>query len=198
MKSLINFTKGLEIINPFLNEHSFHFDKYEKGSDSSGEYIKGSFRNQQKKFLIDYRFSIGQILYQYENSIISHTYYLDQLGFKNKKLHTGFLSEDKPEEFNNILHDFYFLVDDFFKGECKKLKEFSKLEDNIIFELDKEIRLKNNIQNDKIRIEKAREQFRTKEFKKSIDIYNLVENRNLLSDLDENIIEFGKRHYDDK
>lgn len=197
MQSLINLTTGLKIINPFLNEHSFYFDKYEKDSDSSGEYFIGSYKNQQKKFIIDYRFSIGQVLYQFGNSIVSHTYYLDQLGFEDKKLHAGFLSEDKPEEFNNILHDFAFLVDDFFIGECKKLKEISKLRDNIIFELDREIREKNSIKNDIIRIEKAREKFRLIEFKKSIDIYNAVVNKNLLTDLDENIIKFAKRHYED-
>ena len=56
MQSLINLTTGLKIINPFLNEHSFYFDKYEKDSDSSGEYFIGSYKNQQKK--IHYRLSL--------------------------------------------------------------------------------------------------------------------------------------------
>ncbi len=63
----------------------------------------------------------GQVLYQFDNAVISHHFYFDQLGFADKKKLTDFLSDDNPEKFQHILHDFNFLIDDFFKGECTKL-----------------------------------------------------------------------------
>ena len=49
----------------------------------------------------------------------------------------------------------HFWLMTFLLANVKKLKEISKLRDNIIFELDREIREKNSIKNDIIRIEKS-------------------------------------------
>jgi len=194
MQTLAGLTKGLKIIEPFLKQHQFEFDNYQNGKDSSGEFTVGIYTNKRKKFLVDYRFSIGQVLYQFDHSIISHPFYLDQLGFADKKRLTDFLSDDKPEVFDHILHDFNFLVDDFFEGECIRLREFAKLQDNVIIELDKEIREENNIRFDIIKIEKARQKFRMKDFPKALELYGAVGHKNLLNDLDEKIMEHCERH----
>lgn len=194
MQLINELTKGLKTIEPFLKGYGFEFEDYKIDKGPDGHFTFASYRNESKKFLIDYRFSIGQVLYQYENSIASHPFYLDQLGFANKKQHINFILDYQLEAFIHILHDFEYLIDDFFIGECIKLKEISKLQDNIITQADRNIRKVNSIRIDNIRIEKARQDFRKKEFENCLDIYRFVDNKDLLVELDYKVIEYCKRH----
>ena len=194
MQLLKNLTKGLEILEPFLKEYGFELDEYDIEKNAEGHFTSVAYRNERKKLIIDYRFDIGQVLYQYDNSVVSHPFYLDNLGFADKKHKKDFLSDHNLEVFNDILHDFEYLVDDFFKGECNKLKEIAELKDNSITEVDRKVRKENSIRIDTIRIEKAREEFRKKEFKISLDIYKFVDNRNLVAELDNKIIEYCMRN----
>lgn len=188
-----DISSGLEILNPFLKGYGFEFDKYNFDDSSEGTLGIASYKNENKKFIIDYRFSVGQILYQFATFIVSHPFYLDNLGFTNKKKYRGHLQDQKQEEFNQLLFDFEYLLDDFFKGKCEKLKEISELQENIITEADRKIRLENGIRLDNIRIEKARKEFRKKEPLKCLDIYKFIDNKHLLNELDFKIMEFCNR-----
>lgn len=194
MELLKNLTKGLETLEPFLKEYGFELDEYDIEKNAEGHFTSVVYRNESKKFIIDYGFSIGQVLYEYDNSVVSHPFYLDNLGFADKKHKKDFLSDHNLEVFKNILHDFEYLVDDFFKGDCNKLKEIAELKDNTITEVDKKVRKENTIRIDTIKIEKARQQFRNKENKKCLDSYKFIDNRNLLVELDNKIIEYCKRN----
>ena len=194
MQLIKNLSKGLELLDPFLKGYGFEFDKYNFDANSDNNFTLASYKNESKKFIIDYRFSTGQVLYQYDNYLVNHPFYLDHLGFTNKKKHNGFPPNQKLEAFNHILHDFEYLLDDFFKGECYKLKEISELQENIITGVDKKIRLENGIRLDNIRIEKARREFRNKEHLKCLDIYKFVDNKDLLVELDFKIMEYCNRH----
>jgi len=132
MQLLKELTKGLEIIEPFLKGYGFELDEYDIEKNQLGHSTLVVYRNESKKFIVDYRFSFGQALYQYHDSVVSHPFYLDNLGFADKKQKKDFLSEDSHKVFEYILHDFEYLVDDFFKGNCNQLKEISKLHDNTI------------------------------------------------------------------
>jgi len=186
--------KGLDILTPFLSTHDFELDNFLSGKDLNDDFVIVSFKKDRKKFIIDYRYSIGQALYKFDNSIISHPFYLNQLGFENKVWHADFLSDQRLEGFKQILHDFEFVVDDFFNGECNKLKEFAELEKSITLELDRNILIERTIRIDRVIIEKARQQFRVKELKMCLDSYSLVENVNLIADLDHKIMEYCKRN----
>lgn len=186
--------KGLEILTPFLTTHDFELDNFLSGKDLDDDFAIVSFKKDRKKFIIDYRFSIGQALYKFDESIISHPFYLNQLGFENKIWHKDFLSDQRLEAFKQILHDFEFVVDDFFKGECNKLKQFAELEKSVTSDLDRNILIERGVRIDKVVIEKARQEFRIKEFKTCLDTYSLVENVNLFLDLDKKIVEYCKRN----
>lgn len=194
MQLLKNLVTGLDTLEPFLKEYGFELDKYDIEKNAEGHYTSVTYRNERKKFIIDYRFSIGQVLYQFDDSIVSHRFYLDNLGFSDKKHKKAFLSDHNLEVFKDILHDFEYLVDDFFKGDCNKLKKIAELKDNTITEDDRKVRKENSIRIDTIKIEKARQEFRIKELKKCLDIYKFVDNRNLLVELDNKIIEYCKRN----
>jgi len=194
MQVLKELTKGLEIIEPFLKGYGFELDEYDIEKNQQGHSTLVVYRNESKKFIVDYRFSFGQALYQYHDSVVSHPFYLDNLGFADKKRKKDFLSEDSHKVFKYILHDFEYLVDDFFKGDCTQLKVISKLQDNTITDIDRKLRKENNVRIDSIRIEKARQEFRNKQFKKSLDIYKFVDHKNLLLELDNKIMEYCNRN----
>ena len=190
MELLVNLEKGLGIIEPFLKRHDFGLNDYESFKGTRGNFTFVNYKNGVKEFHLGYHFSIGHVVYQFDNFAVSHDFYLTKLGFADKKLFNDAQTDDKILAFSNILHDFDFLVDDFFKGECIRLKEISILKENIIAEYDKKARDGYNIEFDKLRIEQARLEFRSKNFKKSLEIYRSIEYQELMNPLDEKIIEF--------
>jgi hypothetical protein len=194
MQPLADLTKGLEILEPFLRQHGFVFDNYENGQGLGGQFTIATYTNGLKKFIISYLFSVGQVVYQYDHSLVCHDFYLDQLGLADKKKLPHFQSEDKLLAFNQILLDFDFLIDDFFEGRCVKLIEFSKLQANVISEYRGKTREECDVKLDEDRIKEAREEFKKKEFKKSRDTYSTVEHRNLLNELDNKLIDYDEHH----
>ena len=183
---LTNLERGLEILEPFLKHHDFEFDDFENLKSSDEEFFVATFKNGHKKFIVSY---IGHVDYQFGNLRVDHDFYLNQLGFSDQKKFQNFQSDDKLLPFIYILHDFEFLIDDFFQGQCLKLKEYSKLYENIKVNYYKKTGKEFKVQFDTIRIEKARQEFGKKDFKKALEIYKRVENKNLLNDLDKKIIE---------
>lgn len=194
MQLLKDLKKGLKTVEPFLNDYGFKFDNYENDTSRDSEYTVATYTNEHKVIHFDYRFTYGQVLYQFKNSIVSHPFYLDELGFGDKIKHKEFLEENKLKAFNNILHDFDYLVDDFFAGECIKLKEIAKHQDAVISGIDKKLREENILRLDNIRIDKARQVFRIKEFAKCMLIYNAVEHKSLFEEIDNKVIAYCKRH----
>jgi len=85
MQPLTDLVRGLETLNPFLAQHGFGFQSYENGQCTCGQFTMGTYINVRKKFIINYRLLIGQVIYQYDHSKIGHDFYLDQLGLADKK-----------------------------------------------------------------------------------------------------------------
>lgn len=185
-----DLAKGLEIIEPFLKQHDFKFKSQEDFKSPTSHFLLTKYQKERKEFILGYHCSIGQIVYQFDNLAVSHDFYIDNLGFAKEKQFQDIQTKYKFLAFENLLHDFNFLVDDFFAGECIRLKEIAILQDNIIKEYDKKAREGYNIEFDKLRIDKAREEFKNKNFKKSIKLYRSVESVDLINDLDRRIIEF--------
>jgi len=194
MELLASLEKGLDIIEPFLKRHDFEYKNYENYKVANDRFTFVSYKNGLKEFHLGYDFSVGHVVYQFDDFAISHHFYLNKLGFADKKMFNNIQTDDKLLAFLNILHDFNFLVDDFFEGECIRLKEISKLQDNIIAQYDKKARDGYNIEFDKLKIEKARQEFKCKNFPKSLEIYRSVEYKESMNELDEKVIEFCLRH----
>jgi len=192
MEISIDLAKGLEIIEPFLKQHEFKFTKHEDFKSPTSHFLLTKYKKERKEFILGYHCSIGQVIYQFDKLAVSHDFYLNKLGFAKEKQFQDIQSEYKSLAFQNLLHDFNFLVDDFFAGECVKLKEIAILQDNIIKEYDKKAREGYNIEFDKLRIDKARQEFKNRNFKKSIELYKSVESVDLINDLDRRIIEFSE------
>ncbi|MFZ4741579.1 MAG: hypothetical protein ACOYLE_10500 [Bacteroidales bacterium] len=193
MELLANLEKGLNIIEPFLKQHDFGFKEYENFKDLSGHFTFVKYNNGPKVFHLGYHYSIGHLVYQFDNLAVSHDFYINKLGFADKKKFNETQTDNKLLAFSNILHDFNFLIDDFFKGECIRLREISSLHDNIIEEYDKKARDGYNLEFDRLRIEQARHEFRSKNFQKSLEIYRSIEYKELMNALDEKLIEYCLR-----
>ena len=194
LEALIDLTKGLQILEPFLIQHGFEFDNYEKEENFVGNFIIVTYKNKNKRFIINYIPEIGRIEYQIDNIKAYHDFYVDLLGYADERNFRGFQSDHILRSFNHILQDFNFLVDDFFQGQCIKLKKLSELNESILIEYNNKAHKEFSVQFDLIRIEEARHEFREKNYKKSFEIYFKVENTNLLSDLDNRLIENCKLH----
>ncbi len=193
MEPLKDLTQGLEILEPFLGRHEFTLDNYENGKGSGGQFTVATFKNGLKSFIIGYRFSIGELGYQFDNYQVGHTFYLDHLGLANKRQFPDFQSEDKLLAFKHILHDLDFLVDDFFNGSCDKLVEAAKLQDKFVKEHNEKAQADYNNHFDQMKIDRARQIFKAKDYKGTLDIYKTVEHKILLNDLDKKTIKYCER-----
>jgi len=194
MQPLKDLKQGLEILEPFLRRNCFMLENYENQKGSGGQFTIATFKNGQKKFIIGYRFSVGELSYQFDNYKVGHNFYLDHLGFADKKKFPDFQSGDKLIAFKHILHDLEFLVDDFFLGSCSKLIEASKLQDKFIKEHSQKAQKEYNNQFDTLKIEQARQKFKEKEYSKSLMLFLSVENKFLLNELDSKTMEYCERH----
>ncbi|HEY0750893.1 MAG TPA: hypothetical protein VGD26_07045, partial [Chitinophagaceae bacterium] len=153
-----------------------------------------TYKNGRKKFIIGYRYSVGELGYQLDNFKVGHTFYLDHLGLADKKQFPDFQSDDKLLAFRHILYDLEFLVNDFFTGSCDKLIEASKLQVNFIKEHNAKTQEDYNNHFDKIKIDRARQKFKDKDYSATLEIYKTVEHKTLLCDFDSKAIEYCKRH----
>jgi dGTP triphosphohydrolase len=193
MQPLTDLTKGLEILDPFLKQYGFLFDNFQNGRGSGGQFTVATYTNNTKKFVIGYRYSIGELYYQFDDFKVGHTFYLDHIGLADKKQFPNFQSDDKLLAFRHILHDLSFLVDDFFTGQCIKLIEASKLQDKFVKEHNEKAQEEYNNHFDKVKIERARQKFKDKEYRKTLELYATVENKNLLSEIDKKTIAYCER-----
>ena len=194
LEPLADLEKGIEILEPFLKLYDFGFKGFEDFRGEGRHFTLAKFKNERREFILGYRFSVGQIVYQFDKLNVGHDFYLDKLGFGSKKKFEGVQTEDKLLPFKYILSDFDYLVDDFFEGECIRLQAYSKLQDNIIKEYDQKARKRYNSQFYELRILEARSEFINKNYKKSIEIYTSIDIKSVMNDLDKKLIEFCKNH----
>jgi len=104
-----------------------------------------------------------------------------------------FQSEDRLETFRNVLHDFDLIRSDFFEGDCKELKRIEELQKEHIDKLQRQSQINGQDEGDLRKIQKAREKFKTKDYKGSLDIYRTIDNKNVLSDFDLRTMDFCKQ-----
>lgn len=194
MEPLTDLTNGLQILEPFLIRFGFALDNYENGKGSGGQFTIATYKREHKKFIIGYRFSIGELGYQFDDFRVGHSFYLDHLGYADKKQFPDFQSDDKLLAFRHILHDFEFLVEDFFIGSCDQLIEASRLQEKFIKEQNEKSQQEYNNHWVRIDIQEARQKFKEKDYKKCLEIYTMIERKNLLNDIDKKTIEYCKKH----
>ena len=194
MEPLADLANGLQVLEPFLVQYGFTLDNYENGKGSGGQFTIATYKKGQKKFIIGYRFSIGELGYQFQDFRVGHTFYLDHLGVADKKQFPDFQSDDKLLAFRHILHDLEFLIEDFFVGSCDQLVEAAKLQDKFIKEQNEKSQIEYNYQFDRMAIEKARQKFKEKDYKKCLQIYKTIQHKNLLSDFDKKAIDYSEKH----
>lgn len=194
MQPLPHLLEGLKILEPYLFEHGFTLDNFENGKGSGGQFTNATYTKDKRKFIIGYRYSIGVTSYQYSSSIVTHDFYLDNLGFADKKMFPDFQSDDYLQSFRHILHDFTFLEHDFFVGDCKELKRIAVLQEKYYQELQKQLHLAEEQKNNRLIIEKARQYFKAKNYKACMDTYKTLSKNYTLTDFDKKTLALCKQH----
>jgi hypothetical protein len=188
MNSLQELTDGLKTLEPFLTRHGFTLDNYENGKGSGGQFTIATYKNGDKKFVIGYRFSIGELYYQCDDLKVGHSFYLQEMGHFDKMKFPDFQSDDKMKSFQHILEDFELIKSDFFEGKGEDLKRIAKIQEKYVDVLDKEGKRGYNSQTDLANIRMARQEFKDKNYNGALGHYNQVKLKELLTDLDLNII----------
>ncbi|HEX7412483.1 MAG TPA: hypothetical protein VF411_00455 [Bacteroidia bacterium] len=194
MESVTDFKKGIKILEPFLKQHGFELHNYENTEDWSNLFTIATYKNGRKEFIVRHLPLIGQVFYQFDKSKLFHNFYLNQLGFADQNKFINHRRGENLTSFTDILYDFEFLIDDFFKGECTKLQEFSKIHDKILTEYNTKAHEEFSVHFDKLKIKTAKQAYLKKEFKKCLGIYKQVENRHLMNDIDEKIIAYCNKY----
>lgn len=192
MSPVPELVSGLTLLEPFLESSGFVLDSYENGEGSGGHFTIATFKNGHKKIVIGYRFSVGQLDYRYDDSVVGHDFYLKQLGHAETMKFPDFQSDDKLESFRHILADFQLLKSDFFNGDCKELIRIVKIQKAAIEKEGNKRQVEYDDHFDHAIILRARREFKEKKFKESAMTYKTVRNAELLTDLDKKILKIAK------
>lgn len=169
-----NFIEGLKILEPLLFNYGFKLETMETQQSSGGQFTNATYINGKKKFIIGYRFSVGRLDYHFDHSVVMHNFYLDELGYADKRQYSNSQSEDLETSFKHILADFEYLKNDFFVGQCEELKKAAIAQIKYYEVLQAKLYVEEELKNDKIIIGKARQQFKAHNYKSCIDIYKTV------------------------
>jgi hypothetical protein len=188
------FITGLKILEPFLFQYGFELDNMKTQQSSGGQFTNAEFINGKKKFIIGYRYSVGLLDYQYENSVVMHNFYLDGLGYADKKQYPDFQTEDLQGSFRHILADFEYLKDDFFIGQCTQLKKIAILQIKHYEELQAKLNAEDELKRNKKIIDEARQQFKMKNYTACIDIYKTVSKNYVLTEFDKKTLQRCNDH----
>jgi len=178
------FIAGLKTLEPFLFNYGFKLDNMETQQASGGQFTNATYINGKKKFIIGYRYSVGRLDYHFDKSVAMHNFYLEGLGYADKIQYPNSQSEDLQTSFRHILADFEYLKDDFFLGQCVELKKIAILQIKYYEELQTKLYADEELKNNKRIIDKARQQFKIKNYKRCIDIYKTVGKNYALTEFD--------------
>jgi hypothetical protein len=184
MRPLPELIDGLKLLEPFLAKYGFMLDKYENLKGSGGQFTIATYIKGDKKFVIGYRASIGELYYQCGKQTVGHPFYLEQLGHRDKMKFPDFQSDDKLQSFRHILQDFELIKKDFFEGDGTELKRIAKIQDKATKTRNEESQTKYTDSFDLEIIRRARREFKEKKYRESINTYGRVNNKELLNDID--------------
>jgi hypothetical protein len=192
MRPLPELIDGLKLLEPFLTKYGFTLDKFENQKGSGGQFTTATYIKGNKKFVIGYRASIGELYYQCGKLTVGHPFYLEQLGHKDKMKFPDFQSDDKLQSFRHILQDFELIKKDFFEGDGTELNRISKIQDKVSKARNKESQAKYTDSFDLKIIRKARQEFKDKKYKDAINTYGTVNNKELLTDIDTKTLKIAR------
>ena len=194
MTPSIGFIEGLKIIEPFLHDYGFKLDNMKTQNSSGGQFTNAIFINGRKKFIIGYRYSVGLLDYQFDNSIVMHNFYLDGLGYSDRRQFPKFQNEDAKSSFKHILSDFEYLKGDFFVGQCIELKRIAILQVKYYKEEQEKRYAAEKLKNDKKLVDNARQQFKIKNYRGCIDIYRTASDSYVMTEFDNKTLQRCKDH----
>jgi hypothetical protein len=116
---------GSEILKPVLSEHGFSFEFLTSGRGSGGEFATGTFRRENRRLELHFRYSLGLVRYHLNDQSIPHSAYMwSVIGEPNLSHYPGF-SDDPLDGFRSLRSDLEEYGSDFLSGtEAEFLRHF--------------------------------------------------------------------------
>ena len=192
------FIAGLKILEPFIFHYGFKLDNMKTEQASGGQFTNAIYLNGKKKLIIGYRYLISRLEYEFDKSTVGHNFYLSELGFTDKrhfpKPYPNFDYEDLQSSIKNILADFEYLKNDFFVGQCEELKKAAIAQIKYYEVLQAKLYAEEELKKSKSIIDKARQQFKLKNYKSCMDIYKTVGKSYVLTAYDKTTLQRCNDH----
>jgi hypothetical protein len=111
--------QGIELLCGPLAPHGFTFALRGEGRGSGGPFAWGEFVRADRRLVLHYRNSLGEVTYHAGSVVVGHVSYMRSLGVLENCRYPGF-SREPLQVFRDLAHDLRF-ADDFLHGDASIL-----------------------------------------------------------------------------
>ena len=139
---------------------------------------------------LHYRFSLGLVTYHKAGQKVSHQAYMKALGIAAACAYPGF-ADDPLDGFRHLLSDLERFGDDFLAGDGRVLRPAAKAESRCREEKGRQDRI--GAVGDKRSRSEAREQFRTKNYSRVVELLESLEYPDDLGTAERKLLELAKK-----
>jgi hypothetical protein len=106
---------GVAVLMPLLSAAGFRYEFKSEGKGSGGDFARCAFVSGNKCLELSFRYSLGCVEYKIGSTAISHSDYMDAIGFRSKAKYPGF-SNENIEAFEHLASDISNYADTFLTG----------------------------------------------------------------------------------
>ncbi len=185
---------GAAILSPLLTSYGLHFRIGSEGRGSGGLSCEAEFSDGDRVLELHFRYSLGLVKYHRGGQVVSHQAYMKALGIVDACAYPGF-SDDPLDGFRHLLSDLDRFGDDFLAGDGLVLRRAAKAESQRSEEEGRQFRI--GSEGDLLSRSEAREQFRTKNYSRVIELLVSLEYPDDISPAERKMLELAKKRCGD-
>ena len=111
--------EGARILDPLMNAHGFTFSMDATGKGSGGHFAQGSYRHENRRLELHYRFGLGVVIYHMGEFSLEHGDYMRLLGVHKDSKFCSASLDTTLDGFSRLKEDLECLCTDFLAGDGK-------------------------------------------------------------------------------
>ena len=181
---------GAAILSPLLTSYGLHFRIGPEGRGSGGLSCEAEFSDGVRVLELHFRYSLGLVTYHRAGQKVSHRAYMKALGIADACAYPGF-SDDPLDGFRHLRSDLERFGDDFLAGDGLVLRGAAKAESQCSEEKGRQSMVASV--GDKRSRSEAREQFRTKNYSRVIELLVSLKYPDDLGPAERKMLELAKK-----
>ena len=112
---------GADILGAVLRPHGYKFRLENEGKGSGGYFASGSFRKDDRRLELHFRYSLGLVTYHIGNCSLDHEKYMRCLGVYGHNQYPDFPAEPM-ESFHHLTEDLQNYCSDFVAGDGRQFQ----------------------------------------------------------------------------